>query len=585
VREPGKPRFGLKALCAILALLPPARMAWIVFTTGENNLSNDYIGRVPLVLSILDGSCTLTKFVRGAWVAGGHSMIALIPIYCLNARFFEWSVWVDLGLGLALAGAALALLAASIPVRARWPLVPLLSLLLFSTSRVTVFTFGEPALQYGVSQLGVAFGAFALARWSRRPVLLATALALGGVLASWCWAGGLMAWPVFAVALLLLRVRSAAAWAVLIFGGILGVAQYVWLLLLGVPDPAAVRLTPRPRFWSIFDLLGRPFVNEVGRNFAFSGASQLVGLAGLALLIYVLVRGRGSPRAASALVLVAWTLLVAVQIAAFRSEVAPWYVSPMAFFWCGLAIFLSLSTAPFPVRAAGLAVIALLTLRVQATWEDKSFYLPSRSPGSAACLREWRTAPPECHHLIFQWGDVGRLGEVGLLAEPLEQHGLSVFGSRRTYLLQGDVAVGRVVVETPNRQAFLSRDGVVAADPTDFHRLDLVLSPEAAVSWRVDVPARLRAVRFVSALRTRASDPKDGRSARFTVVSKDVQLEDRVFLPHGKARPVSIDLARFAGQTIRIEIRSEEARETTAPIRFEVPRIEMELLPAPRKSP
>ena len=43
-----------KAASLLLALLPPARMAWIVFTNGENNLSNDYIARVPLVGSMLD---------------------------------------------------------------------------------------------------------------------------------------------------------------------------------------------------------------------------------------------------------------------------------------------------------------------------------------------------------------------------------------------------------------------------------------------------------------------------------------------------------------------------------------------------
>jgi hypothetical protein len=43
-------------------------MAWIVFTNGENNLSNDYLGRVPLVASMLDGTCSLGRFVREAWI-------------------------------------------------------------------------------------------------------------------------------------------------------------------------------------------------------------------------------------------------------------------------------------------------------------------------------------------------------------------------------------------------------------------------------------------------------------------------------------------------------------------------------------
>lgn len=36
-----------KIASLLLALLPPARMAWIVFSNGENNLSNDYVAAFP----------------------------------------------------------------------------------------------------------------------------------------------------------------------------------------------------------------------------------------------------------------------------------------------------------------------------------------------------------------------------------------------------------------------------------------------------------------------------------------------------------------------------------------------------------
>ena len=170
---------------------------------------------------------------------GSHSTLAVTPIYFLNARFFDWSVWAELGLGLALAAATLALLAGAIPRPARWPLLPLLSLLLFSTSRVSVFTFGEPALQYGLSQLGVAIAAFALACWPDRPIPLAQALAFGGILASWSWGGGIMTWPVFAIALFRLRVRSPGAWTIFLSGAVAGLAQYAWLLPVGMPSVAA----------------------------------------------------------------------------------------------------------------------------------------------------------------------------------------------------------------------------------------------------------------------------------------------------------------------------------------------------------
>ncbi len=490
-------------------------MAWIVFTNGENNLSNDYVGRVPLVGSMLDGTCSLGRFVQEAWIGGAHSGLAVFPIYYLSARFFEWSVWFELGLGLALAAGSLALLTASVPRSARWPFLPLLSLLLFSTSRVTVFTFGEPALQYGISQLGVAIGVFALARWPDRPIVLALALALGGILASWSWGGGIMAWPVFAVALLFFRIRSPGAWAIFLFAATAGLAQYAWLLPPGMPRVGAGPVSWATKGRLLLDLVGRPFASGI-TDANPNPWSQAIGAAGLLALAATLILLRKRLLEESVpLLLVAWSLLVALQIALVRAGVAPWYASPMALFWAGLLMLLAAAPAPF--RAGGILVVALLALRVQRTWEDKSFYLPSRAPASASCLREWRTAPAECHARVFQWGEDS--GDLARLGEPLERHRLSVFGSRRTYFLQGDVAVGRVAVEPPNLRAVFSRDGVTNADPSDFHRLDLVQAPGSSVTWRVDLPPGTRAL-FLTRVRASPDDEMHGRGARVSVTAE-----------------------------------------------------------------
>jgi hypothetical protein len=447
----------------------------------------------------------------------------------------------------------------------------LLSLLLFSTSRVTVFTFGEPALQYGLSQLGVAIGAFALARGPERPIPLALALAFGGVLASWSWGGGIMTWPVFAVALFLLRVRSPGAWAIFLSGAAAGLAQYVWLLFLRAPDPTAMRLAPTLKIRAILDLLGRPFISGIGHDYGPSLASQILGLAGVATLGILLFRGRGVANRTPALVLVGWSLLVATQVAMFRSEAAPWYASPMAFFWAGLAVLLALTPVPF--RGGGIAVIALLALIVQRTWEDKSFYLPSRSPASAACLREWRTAPAECGGRLFQWSGGGPPAWLG---EPLEHHHLSVFGRRRTYLLQGDVAMGRVAVETPTLPAFLSRDDRAPGDPNDFHRLDLVLAPGAAVTWRIDLPPNVKIARFLTRVQAGPGDEMLARGARVQIVG--TAGEARAFVPAGDREALSLDLRPWAGRTVTLRVLSEEA-SGGVPLLFDAPRVELEQAP------
>ena len=565
-----------KAASLLLALIPPARMAWIVFTNGENNLSNDYGMRVPLVVSMLDGTCSFAKYVREAWVAGSHSLIAVTPIYYLNARFFEWSVWVELGLGLALVAATVALLAGAIPRSARWLLLPLLSLLLFSTSRVTVFTFGEPALQYGISQLGVAIGAFALARWPDRPIPLALALAFGGILASWSWGGGVMTWPVFAIALFLLGVRSPGAWAIFLSGCLVGVAQYVWLLFFRAPPSTTMTAAPGLKFRAILDLLGRPFISGIG-DYGPSLASQTFGLVGIAVLAILIFRGRSVPQRAPALVLIGWSLLVTTQIASFRSEAAPWYVHPMALFWAGLAVLLALG--PFPFRGAGLAIIALLALNVQRTWEDKSFYLRSRSPASAACLREWRTAPPGCSTRLFQWKGGAPAAWLG---EPLEHHHLSVFGRQRTYLLQGDFAVGRVRSESGSAASFFSDDGRTRRDIDDFRRLDLVLSPGGAVSWSVDLPPGARRATFSTLVRAAPGDSQLARGARVSVTAEgsSVFLEERTFLPRETARPLSVDLSSLAGRRITLRLAAEETHEGETPLVFEAPRVLLTLDPA-----
>lgn len=561
-----------KALSIFLALLAPARMAWIVFTVGENNLSNDYVARVPLVTAMLDGTCTLGTYVRNAWIGGGHSTVAVTPIYWASARFFAWNVRTELAVGLLIAMAALALITATLPSRTRWLLLPLLSLLVFSTTKVSSFTFGESTIQMGLAQLGVAMGAFGFARRSDRPLAPAAWAAAGGVLASWSWGGGVMTWPAFFGTFAFRRKRSRAAWALLAAGAAAGLAQYAWILPGEIPSSPA-----GPAVWStkgrlFLDVLGRPLVNEIGHADP-SLRSQVTGTAGLLVLAVMvfLLRSRLRERPA-ALVLIAWTLLVAVEIALVRTAVAPWYASPMALFWVGLVLLLA--GGPAGLRAGGTVAVAFLALSVQPTWEDKSFYLPSRAPASAACLREWRTAPPECHDRVFQWGNAGRPNELALLGEPLEQRGLSVFGPRRTYLLQGDFAVGRVGIATSRAAAFFSRDGRTPGDANDFHRLDLVLAPGAAVTWRVDLPKNLKEARFETRVSASKNDPMLARGASVAVAGGGD--EARVLVPAGGREPLSLDFRAYAGRTVTLRLTAEEA-ERGAPLVFEAPKIELRL--------
>ncbi|MFI5197631.1 MAG: hypothetical protein ACHQJD_03340 [Thermoanaerobaculia bacterium] len=573
---------GAKALAVLLTLLPPARMARIVFTYGENNLSNDYVARVPVVAAILDGRYPFARLFRDTWIWGGHSWLALLPFYWLDARFFAWDLNVELGIGLALTAlkTLLVWLAVSGPLTraARWALLPALSFLAFSVSQVTSFTFGESVLQMQLVQVAVAAGALALARFTDRPGLRGASLAACGLLASWSWGGGVMAWPVFAVALFASGERSFRRWVLLTAAAALGLAQYVWFLVIA-PLPSVVKSPGLRGLWRVVDLVGRPFANGTGRNGEPLPAAIVFGAAGLFLVAVAVWAARHALRERiPALVILGWSLLLALQISIFRSDVAPWYIMPMTVFWLGLAALLA--GAPRPIAIAGFATIAVGLLYSNRTWEDKSFYLPSRAPVSAACLREWRTAPPLCHDLVFQWGK-SYPGDFEILAGSLERAGLSVFGPRRTYLLQGDVAVGRVVLEISNERTFFSRDDRTPADPNDFHRLDLVLAPGTTVSWRIDLPPGTRRAAFSTVVRAAPGDPHLGRGARVSVTAEgsSVVLEERVFLPRETARPLSVDLSALAGKRITLHLAAEETQTGAMPLVFEAPQVLMTLDP------
>ena len=563
-----------KALSILIALLAPARMALIVFTCGENNLSNDYVARAPVVAAILEGRYAWPHLFRDTWIWGGHSWLGLLPFYWFDARFFAWDLRVELGIGLLLTALKTILLwlavSGSLTLIARWCLLPVLSTLAFSVSQISTFTFGESTLQMQLAQVALAAGALAVARLADRPGARAAALAACGLLASWSWGGGIMAWPVFAAALFASGERSLRRWALLPLAAAPGLAQYVWFLVIA-PLPRVVDSPGWRGLWRVPDLLGRPFANGTGRNGEPLPAAILFGAAGIALGAAALWSARGRLRdRLPALVVFGWSLLLAAQIALMRSGVSSWYIAPMTAFWLGLAALLA--AAPRPIAWAGFATIAAGLLFSNRTWEDKSFYLASRTPASAACLREWRSAPAGCHDRVFQWGN-GFPADYATLAAPLEAAGLSVFGPRRTYLLQGDVAVGRVGIRNP-KTAFLSRDDRTPGDPDDFHRLDLVLAPGASVTWRVDLPPNLRSARFKTRVRASEDDPMLARGARVTAARASDAGRARALVPAGGREPLSLDLVECAGQTVTLTLSAEEG-DGGRPLVFETPRIEL----------
>jgi hypothetical protein len=225
------------------------------------------------------------------------------------------------------------------------------------------------------------------------------------------------------------------------------------------------------------------------------------------------------------------------------------------------------------------------------SYEDKSFYLASRSPVSAACLRHYRVAPTYCEQYVFQWQPGRYPGSLATLARPLERNGLSVFAPRQQWTLQGEFVLPTVRVSqaanspgtfwTPNPAgssligrlawarerlwAWLSNGGPPAAYrrlPWWHHKhLDLNMPAHASVAWTVHVPSQVALAEFRSAVAIRSISPdiptttgmglevsvqREGDAAAKVVASE--------FVPAGSRQwtPVRILLTDYAGQTITL---------------------------------
>ena len=150
-------------------------------------------------------------------------------------------------------------------------------------------------------------------------------------------------------------------------------------------------------------------------------------------------------------------------------------------------------------------------------------------------------------------------------------------GPNRTFLLQGDVPLGRVGLDPASAPSFFTRDGKTPGNIEDTQRLDMLLSAGATVTWRVDVPPGTRLARFRSVVRT---DPDEALDARGAAVSASAgadgpTIASRVFLPRGEKRELVLDLSRFAGRTVQLSLGAKETPTAGAPLLWEAPRIEL----------
>jgi len=509
----------LGALLALATLLPPLNVVRIIATVGEDNLSNDYIVWVSPISRMLLGTYPWGSIFRDAFFPTGHFMLFPFLLHAAVAWLAHWNVFVEMVLGVGLFLVKLVLLHRLLAPRSgglwAWALWPVLSALVFSTSQLSVFTFGDSAIQMGLCQAGLLAGLCGVVlrtgRWSAIGWMTA-----GGILAAWSWGGGVMAWPVYLLAMLGLGFRKPAHYAGFASGAAVAATPYVYFLFV---SPSLMKGAPAahaPDFAAVADLLGRPTIRLTGIFLERIPGSMWHGVLGLLLLaaaLGLLGRRRAEGRSAGAipsLLVASYGVLAALQIGVFRSVPLPWYNSPMMFLWIGLAslawFFLSPAGLAWGNAGRGWAVVTIVivagfSIRSTRMDAEQSYYLTSRRPASASCLRRYATAPTSCERLLFQWG-IGHPQNLEILARPLEQNRLSVFAPRQCWTLQGEFVAG--IVETregtgSEEVSWRNRKGAPAS-PLDLERLDLVLPPEGRVHWTFELPAALSKAEFRAGL-------------------------------------------------------------------------------------
>jgi hypothetical protein len=136
-----------------------------------------------------------------------------------------------------------------------------------------------------------------------------------------------------------------------------------------------------------------------------------------------------------------------------------------------------------------------------------------------------------------------------------------------------------VRLDPASAPSFFSRDGKTPGRIEDFRRLDLVLSPGTTVTWRVDVPPGTHRALFTTVVRAATGDSDEERSVHVSVTPEggSALVEERVLLPRGTTRALSIDLSLFAGKSVSLRLFGEETRDVKTTLLFEAPRIELAL--------
>ena len=600
-----RPAFWLILAC-VVSLVPVAILVIILATAGVDTISNDYLRFVRLANQVLSPGYNWAGYFKDSFDNNVHSYAFLFLFRLALADLSHLSVLAESYVGLVLSAVKVLILyllfTRYVPIRStlRFLLLPALSYLIFSLSQFSTYSFGETALQMGWTQVGILIGLWLLLLHSRHP-LTPWLAAASGVLASYSGGSGILAWPIFFLAILFTDPKNIRKYLTWLMG--MGLGLWPYFAFSSYTSTGGLQtLLPFLTSRRFLTGLGLPMANNI--FFALPEHPEAIqsGLLGIIFLlltglIFILFHSLTRfKRAIPGLLLASWGMAASLQITASRTLFAPWYTSSLMLFWVGL-LGLSVSMLPFDVsipqgnflaryrtwiwRAAGLAgmlLIAILYALTNHSYEDKVNYLASRSPASAACLRDYETAPTICEGLVFQWG-VGNptyLPEMGAI---VDKYHWSVQAPSQEWTLQGDYVLGKgtlpFISGVPSAYWVLG-DQDQPAVWSDYHRLNLLLNSSASILWQVNLPVGIKSATFKMELSP--VDYAQCADSALSIQLSEIDGSSRVIHQYGLcSTPLALtqDLRSYAGENLLIRITNESTSGQV--VRLQFPRIDLNL--------
>ncbi len=579
------------AVCAISIALSAAlvlRLIYLVLSTGNVCLTNDYQYLLPIVDGILSPSIDW-KMVINECFENSHFLFLPTLFCCFNAAMFEWNIKIDCIVGIVLAALRCLLFFDCLTLtvsqhRSRWIVLLSIFALTFGSTALSCYDFGQASITGGIGMLGFALGVWATSKY---PGLLKgdILMLLSGIVVALCAGYWIPAWCAFGVVLLMCRVRTLRTWSIFAIG--LGLSAIPTLLHLGMNSGDAPKLVAYFNWPFILNTLGRCFAKRIGVTSEPLFLSQLGGwIAICSLFVFSLLAPirRSDSRYAAALGVSIFGCLSIWLTSLFRTNVAPWYAGFAVFVWIGIAGLAALCVSGDALNKeprkkskvfkwAGIALFlgcGCLYLMTNLKTQDMDFWAETRSEATDSCVRNFSIAPTYAERTVFL-GHVGDFDRFYKLSEVLRRRHWSTFATHQVWSLQGDFILPTVAVHAgPDESGIRWVSGTNAQSKKSWNNpehLNLALQKSASVSWKLTVPANAIRAEFKTKLLASSSSAATVRASSGSEILKSFSAK--------VGDSILIDLMPYKGRKIEIYLSAEPGPASNSSTVFERPIVEI----------